>query len=62
MFKQNKFPKMIENGNNRVFIHISLKLGEVEQIEVIRKLQTFTYKVLLAVFMSWKDYIYFAID
>ena len=53
---------MIENGNNRVFIHISLKLGEVEQIEVIRKLQTFTYKVLLAVFMSWKDYIYFAID
>ena len=38
---------MIENVENSVFIYISLKLGEIEKIEVIRKLQTFTYKIVL---------------
>ena len=43
---------MLENGKNRVFIRISLQLGEIEKIEVIHQLMTFTYNLVLAVFIS----------
>ena len=43
---------MVKNDKNRIFIHISLELGEIKQIEVIHKLQSFNYEVVLAVFMS----------